>query len=84
MKTYELPFMSIVAHVQKIPIYRHKTRENMTLKDIQLQEIKWKKYILVLFILHLSRGMRFRTMWYVRPAKAQTSLRVLIRACASR
>ena len=24
----------------------------------------------------MSRGMRFPTMWYVRPAKAQTSLRV--------
>ena len=26
--------------------------------------------------LHLSRDMRFPTMWYVRPAKAQTSLRI--------
>ena len=25
---------------------------------------------------HQSRGMRFQTMWYVRPAKAQTSLRI--------
>ena len=25
---------------------------------------------------HLSRNMRFPTMWYVRPAKAQTSLRI--------
>ena len=25
---------------------------------------------------HISRGMRFPTMWYVRPAKAQTSLRI--------
>ena len=25
---------------------------------------------------HLSRGMRFPTMWYVLPAKAQTSLRI--------
>ena len=24
----------------------------------------------------LSRGMRFPTMWYVRPAKAQTSLHI--------
>ena len=24
----------------------------------------------------MSRGMRFPTMWYVRPAKAQTSLRI--------
>ena len=24
----------------------------------------------------LSRDMRFSTMWYVRPAKAQTSLRI--------
>ena len=24
----------------------------------------------------LSRDMRFTTMWYVRPAKAQTSLRI--------
>ena len=30
----------------------------------------------------MSRGMIFPTMWYVRPAKAQTS--VLIRAFASR
>ena len=26
--------------------------------------------------LNMSRGMRFPTMWYVRPAKAQTSLRI--------
>ena len=26
------------------------------------------------FIYQMSRGMRFPTMWYVRPAKAQTSL----------
>ena len=26
--------------------------------------------------LHMSRHMRFLTMWYVRPAKAQTSLRI--------
>ena len=25
---------------------------------------------------HLSRDMRFPTKWYVRPAKAQTSLRI--------
>ena len=24
----------------------------------------------------MSRDMRFQTMWYVRPAKAQTSLRI--------
>ena len=34
--------------------------------------------------LDLSQNMRFKTMWYVRPAKAQTSLRSLIRAFASR
>ena len=34
MKTYEPPFMSIVAHVQKIAIYRHTTCENVALKDI--------------------------------------------------
>ena len=27
-------------------------------------------------IQYLSRDMRFPTMWYVRPAKAQTSLRI--------
>ena len=26
----------------------------------------------------MSRGMRFRTMWYVRPAKAQTSMRIRV------
>ena len=25
---------------------------------------------------HMSRDMRFQTMWYVRPAQAQTSLRI--------
>ena len=25
---------------------------------------------------YLSRGMRFPTIWYVQPAKAQTSLRI--------
>ena len=32
---------------------------------------------------HMSRVMRFPTMWYVRSARAQTSLRRLIRAFAS-
>ena len=34
----------------------------------------------------MSRDMRFPTMWYVRPAKAQISLRIrsLIRAFSSR
>ena len=27
-------------------------------------------------VLHMSQCMRFPTMWYVRPAKAQTSLRI--------
>ena len=27
-------------------------------------------------ILNMSHDMRFPTMWYVRPAKAQTSLRI--------
>ena len=26
--------------------------------------------------MHMGREMRFPTMWYVRPAKAQTSLRI--------
>ena len=37
--------------------------------------------IVCLKIVHLSRDMRFSTKWYVRPTKAQTSLR--IRACWS-
>ena len=32
--------------------------------------------VLFLPLSHMSRGMRFATMWYVRPAKAQTSLRI--------
>ena len=32
----------------------------------------------------MSRGMRFPTMWYVRPAMTRTSLRSLIRAFTSR
>ena len=32
--------------------------------------------ILVSFLLNLSRNMRLPTMWYVRPAKAQTSLHI--------
>ena len=38
-----------------------------------------------IFTMYLSRDMRFPTMWYVRPAKAQTSLHTLslIRAFAS-
>ena len=35
-------------------------------------------------LLQMSRGMRFPTLWYVRPAKPQISLRSLIRAFASR
>ena len=30
----------------------------------------------VCWVAHLSRDMRFPTMWYVRPAKAKTSLRI--------
>ena len=33
-----------------------------------------KKHLL--FFLHLRRGIRFPTMWYVRPAKPQISLRI--------
>ena len=31
-----------------------------------------------MFVSHMSRDMRFPTMWYVRPAKAQTSLRIRV------
>ena len=34
--------------------------------------------------MNMSRDMGFPTMWYVRPAKPQISLRSLIRAFASR
>ena len=34
----------------------------------------FKAMILLLLIYYLSRDMRFPTMWYVRPAKAQISL----------
>ena len=30
------------------------------------------------FISHMSRDMKFQTMWYVRSAKAQTNLRILV------
>ena len=51
-------------------------------------ELKTLKFSLVLHIrenfdvfktlneIYYSRSMRFPTMWYVRPAKAQTSLRI--------
>ena len=32
--------------------------------------------LIYIYIYHMSRGMRFPTIWYVRPAKAQTSLRI--------
>ena len=32
----------------------------------------WKSYVAA----HMSRDMRFPTMWYVRPAKPQISLRI--------
>ena len=43
----------------------------------------------ICFDCELSQDMRFSTMWYVQPAKAQTSLRIcymgrLIRTFASR
>ena len=40
--------------------------------------IKCCFYILIFIIKNhdMSRDMRFPTMWYVRPAKAQTSLRI--------
>ena len=30
----------------------------------------------VIYLIQMSRDMRFPPMWYVRPAKAQTSLRI--------
>ena len=38
--------------------------------------IKKRDYSTSAFIVHLSRDMRFPTMWYMRLAKAQTSLRI--------
>ena len=40
-------------------------------------DLNLKKYSqLILQCIEMSRNMRFPTMWYVRPAKAQTSLRI--------
>ena len=40
-------------------------------------EVFYKGTALGMFALSdMSRDMRFPTMWYVRPAKAQTSLRI--------
>ena len=33
-------------------------------------------YFLIALSLHMSQCMRFPTMWYVRPAKPQISLRI--------
>ena len=39
---------------------------------------------IVNIVLSMSRDMRFPLMWYVRPAEAQTSLRILIQTFAVR
>ena len=40
-------------------------------------DLNLKKYSqLILQCIEMSRNVRFPTMWYVRPAKAQTSLRI--------
>ena len=40
-------------------------------------ELRMTEYFTLLFICnHMSRDMRFPTMWYVRPAKPQISLRI--------
>ena len=36
----------------------------------------WLANSIMSFYYNLSRGMRFSTMWYVRRAKAQISLRI--------
>ena len=39
--------------------------------------VKYVKYEFAgVYCLHMSRGMGFPTMWYVRPAKTQISLRI--------
>ena len=38
--------------------------------------VRVKKYSVILFNYYLSQCMRFPTIWYVRPAKPQTSLRI--------
>ena len=36
----------------------------------------FKRFLVLYYYVYLSRDMRFQSMWYVRPAKAQTSLRI--------
>ena len=46
------------------------------------ESVKWVARFTYEYI--MSHDMRFPTIWYVRPAMAQTSMRILIRAFASR
>ena len=44
--------------------------------NVNIEEIRAYAELALLSYPYLSRGMRFPTMWYVRPAKSQTSLRI--------
>ena len=79
--TSEMPFKWCFASGPMVSLYWRFTGIIQSRADFQSTLNACKTY--------MSRDLRFPTMWYVRPAKAQTSLRPghmrsLIRAFASR
>ena len=49
-------------------------------KFTSMQRVKTRSYTVAAYArltkVHMNRDMRFPTIWYVRPAKPQTSLRI--------
>ena len=55
---------------------RFQGRSNKCRVAWELSKLTHPEYIINVPQTDMSRDMRFAAMWYVRPAKAQTSLRV--------
>ena len=61
--------------MRKIKYRKRKTKGNGDSTGYFVQWLQYK-WCLENWIRHISRDMRFSTMWYVRPAKPQISLRI--------
>ena len=72
LQMHELWNLSNCVHVSNF-----KQSQEVSAKLNYHMDLYLKKYSqLILQCIEMSRNMRFPTMWYVRPAKAQTCLRI--------
>ena len=67
-----------ILYFKESNMYENLYNVTFFLDFLSLQTVQTQKNFICLFIVwqNLSRDMRFPTTWYVRPAKAQTSLRI--------